>query len=115
MAVFAGKFVYGDTQKALTYEVRDRETGNIVDLTTASNAKFYARAEGKRVLACNGVTATMGGAAGTISIVPGAQSGLAPGDMERLRFEIWFEFDLSGKHWNVPDDGHEVIEVVDLR
>ena len=110
-----GTFVYGDTQKGLEYEVRSRSTGSLVDLTAATNAKFYAREVGKQNLAVDGSTATTGGALGTLTVYPGALAGLSPGDRKHLRFEVWYEFDLSAKHWNVPDDGFDYITVRDIR
>lgn len=111
-----GTFVYGDTDKAVEWTLRNRTSGALIDLTSATNAKVYARRVGARAIVMDGVNATTGGAAGTFSFVPGAQSALAPGDKgKKSLFEIWGEYDLGGTHRTVPDDGPDVIEVVDLR
>lgn len=111
-----GTFVFGDTDKSVEWTLRNRTTGALIDLTSATNAKVYARRVGSRVIVMDGVAATTGGAAGTFSFVPGAQSTLAPGDKgKRAQFEVWGEYDLGGTHRTVPDDGPDTIVVVDLR
>jgi hypothetical protein len=112
MTGWIADFVYGDTFKTLAWQIKDRDSGALVDLTAATTPLVYFRQAGGTA---SSTVPTMGGALGTITFTPGAISGMDPGVHQEIKFEVWAEFDLSGKHYVMPDDGPDTITVLRLR
>lgn len=102
-------FIYGDTEHALAWEIKNKDTGALVDLTGATSPLVYYRKAGQAGAAST--APTMGGVLGTATFTPGSLSGMDPGAHQQAKYEVWVEFDLSGKHYVIPDDGPDTITV----
>lgn len=109
---FMGDFIVGD-ETSTGWQVKDEATGSLLSLVGATNGTVYVRKQGGGKLIT--ITPTMGGALATITFKPGDEADIEPDLNESTKFDAWAEFDLGGRHYNVPRDGADYFKLTKLR
>jgi hypothetical protein len=107
MGVFVGTWEAGDTSKELRYILKDRATGNAIDLTSASGCVLRYKIRGKDASE-TAVTAAKTGTPtdGSLGVYIGNEAG-AQGHTIDFRFEAT----IGGKLYYAPDDGWDSLRV----